>query len=154
MGVKGKSVLALIKSWFDSSNHRMLFYLGSHIKKINKKAKQIDPPSEFIHSIRPLETISYWKASEFRSWLLHLSLPLLKDHLLSEYINHLEPLVCAMHILLSNYITPSDLSTADHMLNMFYQLSFIPRKCANLTLAVLLICGVFFGPTLCLVMKK
>ena len=146
MGVKGKSVLAddiqlpeclpidymhavlegvfktLIKSWFDSSNHRMAFYLGSHIKNINKKAKQIKPPSEFTRSIRPLETISYWKASEFRSWLLHLSLPLLKDYLPSEYINHLALLVCAMHILLSDCITPSDLSTADRMLNTFYQL--------------------------------
>ena len=51
-----------------------------------------------------------------------ISLPLLKDHLPSEYINHLALLVCAMHILLSDRITPSDLSTADRMLNTFYRL--------------------------------
>ena len=97
----------------------MPFYLGKHIKQINKKAKEIKPPSEFTHSIRPLETISYWKASEYRSWLLH---PLLKALLPSEYVNHLALLVCAMYILLSDCITPADLSTADRMLNTFYQL--------------------------------
>ena len=35
------------------------FYLGSSIKAINRKAKQIQPLSEFSCSIRPLETIAY-----------------------------------------------------------------------------------------------
>ena len=146
MGVKGKSVLAdylqlpeclpidymhsvlegvfksLLKSWFDSTNHRMPFYLGRMIKAINRKAKQIQLPSEFSRSIRPLETIAYWKASEFRSWLLHLAIPLLKDHLPAEYLNHLALLVCAIHILLSDHITYSDLFEADRMLKTFYQL--------------------------------
>ena len=77
---------------------------------------QTRPPSEFTHSIRQLETISYWKASEFKSRLLHLSLPLLKDHLPSEYIYHLALLVCTMHILSSDCITPFDLSKVDSML--------------------------------------
>ena len=83
MGVKGKSVFAddiqlpecvpidykhavlegvfkcLMKTWFDSSNHRMPFYLGRDVKTINKKAKQICPPSEFTRTIRPIETLAY-----------------------------------------------------------------------------------------------
>jgi hypothetical protein len=133
MGVKGKSVFAndiqlpecvpidymhavlegvfksLMKTWFDSSNHRMPFYLGRDVKTINKKAKQICPPSEFTRTIRPVETLAYWKASELKSWLLHLALPLFKDHLPSEYLNHLALLVCAMHIHLNDQISLSDL---------------------------------------------
>ena len=105
MGVKGKSVLrrdlqlpecipidymhavlegvfkSLMKSWFDTSNHRMAFYLGKDVKSINRKAKQISPPSEFSRAIRP-----FWKASELRYWLLHLALPIFKDYLPSDYV--------------------------------------------------------------------
>ena len=49
----------LMKSWFDSSNHRMPFYLGRDVKIINKKAKQICPSSEFTRTIRPIEMLAY-----------------------------------------------------------------------------------------------
>lgn len=146
MGVKGKSVLSrniqlpecvpidymhavlegvfksLMKSWFDTSNHRMPFYLGRDVKTINKKAKRICPPSEFTRTIRPIDTLAYWKASELKSWMLHLALPLFKDHLPSEYLNHLALLVCAMHIHLNDQISLSDLETANSMLCTFYRL--------------------------------
>ena len=113
---------SLMKSWFDTSNHRMAFYLGKDVKSINKKAKQISPPSEFSRAIRPIDTLPFWKASELRYWLLHLALPTFKDYLPSEYVHHLALLVCAMHIHLNDQIPLSDLAIADQMLCTFYRL--------------------------------
>ena len=148
-GVKGKSILSshidiaksvvidymhavlegvtksLLSICLDSKFHARRFYLGapSTTKEIDKRLKRIKPPEEFRRSPRSITSYKYWKASEFRAWLLYYSLPVLSDLLPAEYIHHLSLLVSAMHILLSDTISPSDIDLAHNLLDLFYLLT-------------------------------
>ena len=72
---------------------------------------------------RSVESYTIWKASEFRSWMLFYSLPVLCHFLPPEYIHHLTLLVCAMHILLSDCIERSNLDDTEKMISIFYNIS-------------------------------
>lgn len=154
-GVKGKSVLSdhinltksvaidymhavlegvtesLLSTSLDSKFHAHRFYLGapSTTKEIDKRLTRIKPPEEFRRSPRSITSYKYWKASEFRAWLLYYSLPVLSDLLPADYIYHLSLLVSAMHLLLNDTISPADIDRAHSLLDLLF-LSFIPFKYA------------------------
>ena len=99
-GVKGRSVLSshiditqsvaidymhavlegitesLLSICLDPKFHARRFYLGtpSTKKEIDKRLNRIKPPEEFRRSPRSITSYKYWKASEFRAWLLYYSL--------------------------------------------------------------------------------
>lgn len=113
----------LMNSWFDSKNHVAPFYIGTHVKEIDRELLKQRPPSEFSRPPRSIQKhFKYWKASEFRYWLLYYSLPLLLHHLPSLYWHHYALLVCAMHIMLSDSITQAQIDAAEQMLSDFYHL--------------------------------
>lgn len=58
-------------------------------------------------------------ASEYRAWILFYSLPVLQEILPQPYYQHMELLVCSIHILLGDCITPTDLSLAEDMLEEY-----------------------------------
>ena len=116
------TIKSLLKNWFDPANHGKAYYLGLHKKNIDKLAAQIKPPTEINRAPRSLELLSFWKASEFRAWMLYYSLPLLKAFLPSEYIHHLALLISALHILLSEAIPTTSIDVANEMLCTFYKL--------------------------------
>ena len=91
----------LMVCWFNSSNHGKPTLVGTWKHKIVARVK---PPCEFRRTPRASDIISYWKASEFRSWLLYFAIPVLKSYLPPEYTHHLALLVCALHILLGDSI--------------------------------------------------
>lgn len=68
---------------------------------------------------------NFWKASEFRSWLLYYSLPLLLGQLPPLYLQHYALLVCAMHILLQPQLTEGKIAAAEEMLRDF--IHFLPE---------------------------
>ncbi len=108
--------------WFDSKYSRRSFSLVRKLKLIDKKLLLVKPPHEFRHSPRPIATsIKYWKASEFRTWLLFYSLPIAAPHLPAEYAHHYSLLVYGMHILLGSDISSDQLAIADQLLHSFYQ---------------------------------
>uniref|UniRef100_A0A1X7U9E0 Uncharacterized protein n=1 Tax=Amphimedon queenslandica TaxID=400682 RepID=A0A1X7U9E0_AMPQE len=65
--------------------------------------------------------MSFYKASEYRAWLLFYSLQSLSNFLPIEYIHHLSLLVSSTHILLSDSNKTDDLELVDQMLLAFYQ---------------------------------
>ncbi len=115
----------LMKCWFDSSNHGKPYYIGTRKEAVDKMVYRVKPPAEFRRTPRSVDDMSFWKASEYRSWLLYFSIPVLSAFLPAEYVHHLALLVSAVHILLSASITTSSLHSADAMLHTFYQL--MPR---------------------------
>lgn len=145
-GVKGHSVLSphinLIKSvpvdymhavlegvtktlfncWFDSKNHAYRFYLGRQVEDIDRALLRIKPPHEFRRTPRSIRSCKYWKASEYRAWLLFYSIPTLANYLPLDHLHHLSLLVTTMHILLGDKISSSDIKLAHLMLKRFYQL--------------------------------
>lgn len=112
----------LLTYWLASKYHSRRFYLGTRVSNIDRNLLCIKPPPEFRRSPRSISTHSYWKASEFRAWLLYYCLPVLHDILPSDYVHHLALLVSAMHILLGDCVTKSSLDTGKSLLQNFYSL--------------------------------
>ncbi len=61
---------SLFNSWFDTKYHESRFYLGRKMKEIDKALLRIKPSYEFRRTPRSIHTSKYWKASEYRAWLL------------------------------------------------------------------------------------
>lgn len=116
-------VKKLIEFWTDTKRHSKRYCLSRNIDEINKRLKRIKPPHEFRRTPRPITPNSYWKASEFRAWLLYYSIPVLSDLLPSDYVYQLSLLVAAMHLLLSDCVLVSEIQTADELLYLFYTLT-------------------------------
>ena len=75
-------VKALLKYWIDSSHHGNPYYIGRSVKDIDKVLLQQRPPHDFSRAPRSIEQHrKCWKASEFRSWPLFYSLPILTSFL-------------------------------------------------------------------------
>ena len=114
---------SLLKRWFDSKFHSEPYSLRKYIHDINTILLSIKPPSEIPRAPRSIELMSYYKASEYRAWLLFYSLPILCRYLPTEYTHHLSLLVCAMHILLSDQIAKENLQVAHSMLVTFHNVA-------------------------------
>ena len=115
-----KSLLVL---WTDSKHSSKPFSIRRHVHELDQCLLKQTPPQEFRRPPRSIiRDLSYWKASEFRSWLLFFSLPLLVNILPPLYFHHFSLLVCAMHLLLLKQITLTQCSIAEKMLCDFYSL--------------------------------
>lgn len=113
----------LTNAWFKSENHRQPYYLGRCLSQIDKLFLEQRPPQEFSRPPRSIKKhLKFWKASEFRNWLLYYSLPILLNYLPPLYWHHYALLVCAIHILLKDHITYASLDAAEQMLTDFHLL--------------------------------
>lgn len=77
----------MVNLWVDSKNHTEEFYIGRKIALVNNRLLTISPPSEIHRAPRSLADRHYWKASEWRAFLLY-SLVILKGILPARYLNH------------------------------------------------------------------
>uniref|UniRef100_A0A1X7T4T5 DUF4218 domain-containing protein n=1 Tax=Amphimedon queenslandica TaxID=400682 RepID=A0A1X7T4T5_AMPQE len=120
--IKGvtKSLLTL---WTSSNYHNKPYSIRRDLPIIDAALCTQTPPHKFSRSPRSIvQNMSYWKASEFRSWLLFHSLPLLLNALTPLYFHHYALLVCAMHILLAKEVTEIECIAAEKMLTDFCKL--------------------------------
>ena len=110
----------LMSLWFDSENQGKPFFLGSKVKSIEKFLRNVKPPY-LVHRLpRKIENnYGHWKASEFRSWLLFYSIPVLKTFLRRTYLEHYSCLVESIYLLLGDAISPADLARAESLLTVF-----------------------------------
>ena len=116
-------VKMLLNYWIDSRNHGKPHYIGRQKTEIDNELLKQRPPSEFSRPPRSLvKHLKYWKAAEFRNWLLYYSLPLLLGRLPSLYWHHYSLLVCSLHILLKYKVALEEVDAAEKMLNDFYLL--------------------------------
>ncbi len=119
-------VKTLLKCWFDTENHSKSYYLRPYISQIDNDIQKIKPPHELPRRPRSIDThLKFWKASEYRAFILFYAIPVLKKYLQAEYIHHLSLLVFALHKLLSNKIKNETLPTIQAKLKLFY--SLIPK---------------------------
>lgn len=112
----------LLEKWFTSKNHGEPYYIGTSVNSIDSLLLTQHPPHEFSRAPRSIaKTRKHWKASEFRTWLLYYSLPLLVTSKMPPlYIHHFALLVCAIHILLKAEITETQILAAEELLKDFY----------------------------------
>ncbi len=70
-----------MKFWFNSEHHSKPFSLRKHISEINKMASEIKPPNEVQRLPRSINHMSFFKATEYRAWILFYALPLRSNFL-------------------------------------------------------------------------
>ncbi len=68
--LEGVTKRMLHKFWLNGKYSGYRFYLKQEVEKMDEILLRIRPPHEFRRTPRSLNTLSYWKASEFRAWLL------------------------------------------------------------------------------------
>lgn len=111
----------LLEVWV--KGHTLGSYIGRRLKEIDLQLLKQCPPHDFTRAPRSIQNHrKFWKASEFRNFLLYYSLPLLVCVLPPLYFHHFGLLVCSMHILLQNQITDTQIQAAQDMLDEFYML--------------------------------
>lgn len=97
------------------------YYIGdpSSMRVLESRIKDIKPPHRITRLPRSLAESKYWKASEWRAWLLFYSLPVLDGVLQTRYVKHLSLLVSAIFLLLKENVTFQDVNKADDLLFQF-----------------------------------
>ncbi|KAG0444718.1 hypothetical protein HPB47_013467 [Ixodes persulcatus] len=105
----------------NSTNCHEDFYIGSPsmVAEINQRLLSIRPPHCVTRLPRPVGDRNFWKANEWRQWLLFYCLPCTLGILRQRYWNHLCCLVEAIHILLSQELSQGQLKHAGHLLQRF-----------------------------------
>ena len=86
----------LLKLWLDSGHSKEMSYCGTKVDEADFRLLQIKPPLTITRTPRIIQQHrAYWKASEYRAWLLFYSVPVMWI-LPQEYLAH--------HILLMEAI--------------------------------------------------
>lgn len=90
----------LISFWLKGTKNFKTKFSALDCTQISEKLIQSreTKPSEINRSSRSLNCVSFWKATEFRSFLLKLGPVVLREHLSKEAYNHFLALFCATTI--------------------------------------------------------
>lgn len=108
----------ICKLWLDSSNHEKEFYLGRKANQLDERLLAISPPSEITRAPRSIMERKFWKASEWRAFMLY-SLVILHGLLPHVYLQHFFLLVHGVYTLLGDKITNDKLLHAKACLVKF-----------------------------------
>lgn len=112
-------VKLFLNAWFHNPAGR--WYIGTKKDIFNSKLTSIQPPCEVTRTPRSINDIKFWKASEFKNFLLYYSMPCLKNLLPTRFYNHWPLLVFAMYIFLSDKITKTHFTQAERALRQFVE---------------------------------
>ena len=113
-------VKMLIKLWFHKAYKNMPWFIGNKVKDVDRIIKQLTLPNLISRIPRNIENdLSHFKGSEFRSFLLFYSIPILYDFLPKEYFEHYICLAEAVFLLLQDSISTTHLKQASKMLIHF-----------------------------------
>lgn len=105
--------------WLDSSYHCKPWYIGTRKQVLNSRLLSLKPPKEVTRTPSSLDKLKFWKASEFKNWLLYYSFAVLQGVLPTQYLNHWLLLVFALYVLLMDNISRQAIQKADLALHKF-----------------------------------
>ncbi|XP_072019667.1 uncharacterized protein [Amphiura filiformis] len=110
----------LINLWFTSANASEAFSVYSDIAVVDARLLAIKVTHNISRVPRALGAhFKYWKASEFRSWLLYYSLPILADLMEKTFYYHYACFVEAIHLLSGSSISTDDIKKSYNNLVYF-----------------------------------
>ena len=93
-----------MNTWLDSANKDEGYHLGRHIVRLDEKLLSICLPSDISRCPRSFNLRKYWKASEYRAFVLY-SLVVLQGLLPPVYLNHWFPFVYGIYQLMEEVIS-------------------------------------------------
>jgi len=124
--------------WIDPKYHTREFYVGRRAKEINQKLLLYSVPMKFSRTVRSLDEVKFWKASEWNTWSL-ISLIVMDGVLPGEYVNHFQLFVTGILLLSGEFVKEDDILKADMLLASFvndvsvlYGLEFSSFNCHSL----------------------
>lgn len=97
------------------------FYIGTPntTAEIDSRIMAFKFPRMFSRLPKVTSLRAYWKAVEWESWLLYLSLPTLTGVLPDKYVSHFSLLVEAVYLLLQRSVTTDDIARSTTCLQNF-----------------------------------
>lgn len=111
----------LFSLWFDTEFHREPWYLSRRISEIDSRLLSITPPKCILRMSRSLTCRKYWKASEFKYFLLYYSVVCPKNICPTVYLKHYLLLVHGVYTLLKSSVLPSEICQAHYSLVTFHR---------------------------------
>lgn len=110
----------LLKLWFGGGHSDDSYSIASRISEVDKRLAEIKPPNNISRCPRSIENHSkYWKASEFRSFLLFYGAAVLKGILPDAWYKHFMLLSEAIFLLSMEEIMQAQLVHAENLLKHF-----------------------------------
>lgn len=110
----------LMSLWLDPVNSNKPWYVGQQISQMDSSLLCLKPPLE-ITSPRSLTCRNFWKASEWRAFLLFYAINVLPGILHPKYLEHYFYLSFSIHILLQESISQHDIQLARESLVRFVE---------------------------------
>ena len=105
--------------WLDSSSSRRDYYLGNKVELLDKMIMNVKPPAEIKRLPRSLTTRRFWKAAEWRSFLLFYTPIFLKGLSPTAFYDHWLLISYAVYTLLNDNISGEDILLAEIALYKF-----------------------------------
>lgn len=110
----------LLRLWFSSEFKSKDFSFHEHVHIVDDRLNNLKPTLDISRLPRSIETdLKYWKASEYRSFLLYFGAPVMYGILDNNRFNHYLQLVNGIRILLKFGSTEEEVSEAEAMLFNF-----------------------------------
>ncbi|XP_042149325.1 uncharacterized protein LOC121837672 [Ixodes scapularis] len=126
-------VKATTNLWFKRSHARRSFHLGKKLTMINARLKNITPPYEFSRLPRSLCQRKFWKATEWRAWLLYYSPFVLNGVLPKPYLKNWCRFSAIMHALLADVAALDRLGAIEAEIAVFMREYQDLYGCAQMT---------------------
>lgn len=105
--------------FLDSKNNKNPYYLGpDNQSEVTTRLQHCRVAYEVNRSTRDLSDIAYWKANEWKAWLI-VCIPILKGILPEDNLKHLAKFVTGITLLSKDKITHNDISLAEKLLKEF-----------------------------------
>ena len=110
---------SLLSLWLDTCNCRNSYYLGRHLLLSDKELSKIEPPNEITRLPNSLSSRKYWKASEYRSFILYYGPILLKGKLPAPFYNHFMILSWVLYHVLQPIINSDKLPSIEKSMQTY-----------------------------------
>lgn len=105
--------------WFDPQYNQCPWYLGRQTQTLDSRLLEMKPPREISRAPRSLSERKFWKATEWKNFLLYYSLFVLMGVLPTKFYQHWCLLCFSLHILLQPRVPKHLIEKADLMLKKF-----------------------------------
>lgn len=96
--------------------------ISGNVKMISEYLLQCQTPFEIHRQMRSLSELPRWKGTEYRTFLLYISIVILREHLPRFYYEHFLLFYCSIVILNSEYFVKYLIEYADKMIKSFLEI--------------------------------
>lgn len=109
----------LLSLWFSPKYHSEPFYIPPQLQKVvDMRLKQIKPSSVATRP-RKIADLSFYKAKDYRNFLLYYGRPSLSGTLSRDRLDHFDLFASAIYLLLKEKVSTEDVDIAERRLEQF-----------------------------------